>query len=69
MSYLNADLYRYNPIELVFSQYKANFKAARARKLMGLTQVSHEELVRSAWTSIRKKNVVKCIEHVERILR
>ena len=36
----------YNPIELVFSQFKASFKAARARKMMGLTNVSHEELVR-----------------------
>ncbi|MAJ97171.1 MAG: hypothetical protein CMI56_00965 [Parcubacteria group bacterium] len=27
----------YNPIELVFSQVKANFKAHRARKFMGLT--------------------------------
>ena len=53
----------------MFSQYKANFKAARARKLMGLIQVSHEDMVRSAWTGIRKKNVVKCIEHVERLLR
>ena len=53
----------------MFSQYKANFKAARARKLMGLTQVSHEELVRSSWTSIKKKNVVKCVEHVEKLLR
>ena len=37
---------QWNPIELVFSQFKANFKAARARKMMGLTNVSHEELVR-----------------------
>ncbi|MAJ97176.1 MAG: hypothetical protein CMI56_00990 [Parcubacteria group bacterium] len=35
----------YNPIELVFSQVKANFKAMRAKKFMGLTQDSHESLV------------------------
>ena len=35
-----------NPIEFVFSMFKSNFRALRARKLMGLTQVSHEELVR-----------------------
>ena len=35
----------YNPIELVFSPFKAKFKALRARKLMGLTNESHEQLV------------------------
>ena len=35
----------YNPIELIFSPFKAKFKAFRARKLMGLTNESHEQLV------------------------
>ena len=36
----------YNPIEFVFSQVKRNFKSMRARKLMGLIQDSHEDLVK-----------------------
>ena len=53
----------YNPIELVFSQLKANFKAARARKLVGLTQNSHRSLIVQALQSIKKKSIVKCVEH------
>ena len=62
-------LYRYNPIELVFSQFKARFKALRARKLMGLTNESHEDLVKRAWTGMKKVNIVKCVAHVEKLLR
>ena len=60
---------QWNPIELVFSQFKASFKAARARKLMGLTNVSHEELVRQSWTNLKKKNIVACIRHVNDLLK
>ena len=66
---INIFSYRYNPIELVFSQFKAKFKALRARKLMGLTNEGHESLVQRALNSLRKKDIVKCIEHVEKILR
>ena len=38
----------YNPIELVFSQLKKNFKALRAKKFAGLLQDSHEALVTRA---------------------
>ena len=38
----------YNPIELVFSQLKKNFKALRAKKFVGLLQDSHEALVTRA---------------------
>ena len=34
-----------NPIEFVFSQFKRNFKALRARKLIGELNISHEGLV------------------------
>ena len=60
---------QWNPIELVFSQFKANFKAARARKMMGLTQASHEELVNESWTSLKKKNIIPCIRHVNDLLK
>ena len=35
----------YNPIEMVFAQIKAYFKALRAKKFMGLIQDSHEAVV------------------------
>ena len=54
----------YNPIELVFSQVKSYFKALRAKKFTGLTQDSHEALVAQAIGKVKKKNVVKCVEHV-----
>ena len=59
----------YNPIELCFSQFKAKFKALRARKLMGLTNETHEELVKRAWNGLKKKHIVKCIEHTDKLLR
>ena len=61
--------YRYNPIELAFSQFKRAFRVLRARKLMGLTQESHEELVKQAWRGLKKTNIVKCVQHVDKLLR
>ena len=60
---------QYNPIELVFSQFKAKFKALRARKLMGLTNESHQDLVKRAVNGLKKKHIVKCIEHTDKLLR
>ena len=47
----------YNPIELVFSMVKRNFKALRAKKFMGLIQDCHEALVTQAVTKVRKKEI------------
>ena len=41
----------------------------RARKLMGLTNESHEDLVKRAWMGMKKTHIVKCISHVEKLLR
>ena len=38
----------YNPIELTFSQIKKNFKVLRARKMIGITQDSHEAMIKQA---------------------
>lgn len=43
-----------NPIEFVFSQFKRNFKALRAKKLIGDLNVSHEELVVKAIEQLKK---------------
>ena len=48
---------QYNPIELVFSQLKASFKALRAKKFMGLTQETHHELVAKAVASLCKTKI------------
>ena len=54
----------YNPIELVFSQVKKNFKALRAKKFVGLTQASHEALVTQSVSQLKKVNIVKCISAI-----
>ena len=59
----------YNPIEFTFSKVKHTFKGLRAQKLLGLRQESHEALVRIAWESLKKKDIVNCILHVEKLLR
>ena len=59
----------YNPIEFVFSQVKTNFRKLRAKKFMGLTNESHEALIAKAFHQIKKGNVVKCIDHVNKLLK
>ena len=44
----------YNPIELTFSKIKHEFKRLRARKLIGLTQESHEALIARAVRAVKK---------------
>ena len=51
----------WNPIELTFSIVKREFKKLRARKLIGLTQESHEALVKRAVKAVRKSDIVNCI--------
>ena len=43
-----------NPIEFVFSQFKRNFKALRARKLIGELNISHEGLIVKAVEQLKK---------------
>ena len=57
------------PIEMVFSQAKAKFKALRARKMMGLTQEPHETLVARSFQTLKKKDIEKCVLHCEKLLR
>ena len=59
----------YNPIEMVFSKIKQRFKALRAMKLVGLLQDDHDALVHKAVKSVRKKDIVNCIDHVLRLLK
>ena len=54
----------YNPIEFVFSKVKQKFRTLRARKLAGVIQDGHEAMVRQAVESVRKKDVVNCVNHV-----
>ena len=54
----------YNPIEFVFSKVKQKFRTLWARKLAGVIQDGHEAMVRQAVESVRKKDVVNCVNHV-----
>ena len=48
---------QWNPIELVFSKLKHTFKKLRTRKLIGLTQESHEALIGRAIRAVRKQDI------------
>ena len=41
--------------------YKRNFRALRAKKLMGLINEDHEDLIHKAVKMIKKKDIVKCV--------
>ena len=58
----------YNPIEFAFSKIKSKFRSLRARKLAGLDQSSTRSLVARAVECIRKKDVVNCVNHVQKQL-
>ena len=58
----------YNPIELTFSMVKRNFRSLRAKKMTGLIQDSHESLVKQAVKMIKKKDIIACINHVNKLL-
>ena len=36
---------------------------------MGLTAVSHEDLVRQSVDRLKKKHIVNCVDHVDKLLR
>jgi len=58
----------YNPIEFVFSQFKRAFKALRAQKLMGQIQDSHQAMIEKALKKLKKNNIAKCVNHVNKLL-
>ena len=41
----------------------------RARKLAGVIQDGHEAMIRQAMDSVRKKDVVNCVNHVAKMLK
>ena len=57
-----------NPIEFAFSKIKSKFRSLRARKLVGIDQGSTRSLVARAVECIRKKDVVNCVNHVQKQL-
>ena len=60
--------YRYNPIELTFSQIKKNFKDLRAKKFMGHHHDDMETMIDKSVTMTRKKDIVKQVNHVIKLL-
>ena len=59
----------YNPIEFVFSKIKQRFRTLRARKLAGVIQDGHRSMVKQAIESVTKKDVVNCVNHVNKMLK
>ncbi len=59
----------YNPIESVFSKVKHTFRVLRAQKLSGNIQLSHEALITKAVKSVRKQDIVNCVNHVQKLLK
>ena len=60
---------RYNPIELTFSQIKKNFKDLRAKKFIGHHYDDIETMITKSVEMTKKKDIVKCVNHVIKILR
>ena len=54
----------YNPIEFVLSKIKRAFRALRAQKLTGNIQDDHRAIVSKAVKSVRKQDIVNCVNHV-----
>ena len=50
--------------EFTFSKLKNEFRALRAQKLTGLIQDTHEALIVKAVKTLKKKDLVNCINHV-----
>ena len=59
----------YNPIEFTFSKVKEKFRRLRARKMAGLIQDSQRALVAQAVECVRKKDIVNCVNHVQKLLK
>ena len=54
----------YNPIEFDFSKVKQKFRTLRARKMAGVIQDGHHAMVRQAVESVRKQDIVNCVNLV-----
>ena len=52
-----------NPIESTFSKVKQKFKVLRIQKLTGQIQDSYETIINKAVKSLRKQDIVNCIDY------
>ena len=59
---------QYNPIELTFSQIKKNFKDLRAKKFMGHIHDDIETMIANSVAMTKKKDIVKQVNHVIKLL-
>ena len=53
-----------NPIESTFSKVKQKFKVLRIQKLTGQISDSYETIINKAVKSLRKQDIVNCIDYV-----
>ena len=54
---------------MVFAIIKRKFKKLRARKIIGLTNASHQDIIGQAVESVTKKECYRCVNHVIQLLK
>ena len=58
----------WNPIESTFSKVKHRFRCLRGQVITGALHCSYEGIINKAFKSLRKKDVVNSVDHVQRLL-
>ena len=58
-----------NPIESTFSKVKQKFKVLRVQKLTGQIPDSYETMINKAVKSLKKQDIVNCIDYVYKLLK
>ena len=58
----------WNPIEYTFSRVKHRFCCLRGQVITGALHCSYEGIINKAFKSLRKRDVVNSVDHVQRLL-
>ena len=59
----------YNAVESVFSKVKQKFRVLRVQKLMGQINDSYETIIEKAFKSVRKQDVINCVNYSLSLLK
>ena len=54
----------WNPIEYTFSKVKNKFRCLRAQMITGVLQSNYETIIKRSVKSVKKQEIVNCIDHV-----
>ena len=58
-----------NPIESTFSKVKQKFKVLRIQKLTGQIPDSYETIINKAVKSLKKQDIVNCIDYAYKLFK